>query len=46
VQVYGKWWLENMKENGQLQDISLGGSILLKWIPNKDDGVAGINLFN
>jgi hypothetical protein len=35
-----------MKENGQLQDINLNGSILLKWIPNKDDGVAGINLMD
>ena len=35
-----------MKENGQLQDISLGGNIILKWIPNEEDGLGGINLFN
>jgi hypothetical protein len=38
--------LEFLKENDQLIDISLGWSIILKWILYKEDGVGGINLFN
>lgn len=37
-EIYGKFWHGNLKERGNLKDVNLDGTIILKRISKKEDG--------
>jgi hypothetical protein len=39
IEMYTKFWLENLKERDHFEDLGIDGKIILEWILGKEGGI-------